>query len=275
MNKKIKVILALLFAGFSFYYTYKVSDIIKNNDPIMSEIRNKEKDIVVSKIESTVFDDEYLTGLNGCIIDEKNSYDKMKKNGHYNEELLVMKEDEINKNSDKYIIGGNKEKRNVSIILLENNESIEMFIKKNNIKIDYFLDGEYLSINAPKLIDINKYVNIYNYGRNGTYNKKYMVYDNAIINNNFSNESKYCLVTKKEKSILDLCTAYGMNTIKAALIKDDVLSTVKQELTNGKIFLIDNKNSDELKYSIKYILSKGYNIVHLEELLSTKKECNN
>ena len=79
MNKKIIVILALLFAGFSFYYTYKVSDIIKNNDPIMSEIRNKEKDIVVSKIESTVFDDEYLNGLNGCIIDEKNSYDKMKK----------------------------------------------------------------------------------------------------------------------------------------------------------------------------------------------------
>lgn len=274
MKKKLQIIGVLLFAGFSFYYTYRVSNIIRNNDPIMNEIKNKEKDIFVSKIESIVFNDEYLPGVNGCVIDEKNSYDKMKKIGHYNEELLVMKEDEVKEENNKFIIGGNKEKRNISIILLENSEAINMFALKNNIKLNYFLDSEYLSEQAPKLIDINKIINIYNYGRNKSYDSKYIIYDNAIINNNFSNESKYCLVTNKDKQILDLCTAYGMNTLNVQPIKEDILSTVKKELTNGKIFLIDSNNFEEIKMSIKYILSKGYNIVHLDELLSTKKECN-
>ena len=65
-----------------------------------------------------------------------------------------------------------------------------------------------------------------------------------------------------------------MKTIKIDIIKNDILTYIKTNLTNGKIFLIDSDNYDEIKLSIKYILSKGYNIVHLDELLSTKKDCN-
>ena len=95
MKKKLEVLGVLLFAGFSFYYTEKVSNLIRNNDPLMNEIRNNEGDMIVSKIEPVLLEDEYITGINGCQVDEKESYNKMKTVGHYKEELLVMKEEEI------------------------------------------------------------------------------------------------------------------------------------------------------------------------------------
>lgn len=274
MKKKLEVLGVLLFAGFSFYYTEKVSNLIRNNDPLMNEIRNNEGDMIVSKIEPVLLEDEYITGINGCQVDEKESYNKMKTVGHYKEELLVMKEDEIEEETDKYIIGGNREKRNVSIILLKNSEVINNFALKNNTKLNYFLDGEYIKTNAPKLIDISKIINIYNYGRNNSYSDKYIIYDNELIKTNFNNKSDYCLVTKKDINTLKTCTSSNMKTIKTDIIKNDILTYIKTNLTNGKIFLIDSDNYNEIKLSIKYILSKGYNIVHLDELLSTKKECN-
>ena len=68
MNKIIKVASILIFAGFSFFYTEKVTTIIKENDPIMKKIHEKEKEITVSKIEPIVMNDEYITGINGCKI---------------------------------------------------------------------------------------------------------------------------------------------------------------------------------------------------------------
>ena len=100
------------------------------------------------------------------------------------------------------------------------------------------------------------------------------MYDNKVIKTNFNNTSDYCLVTKKEPDILKTCTSNNMKVIKTEPIKNDILTYIKNNLFNGKIYLIDSDNYDEIKLSIKYILSKGYNIVHLDELLSTKKECN-
>ena len=120
MKDKVKVLGILLLAGFSFFYTKEVSKIIKNNDPIMKEIINVEDDMQVSKVDPIVLNDEYITGINGCKVDEVNSYNKMKDVGVFKEDLIVMKEDKI-KNKDLYIIGGNKKKRNVSIIFTDYN----------------------------------------------------------------------------------------------------------------------------------------------------------
>jgi len=64
-----------------------------------------------------------------------------------------------------------------------------------------------------------------------------------------------------------------MKTIKTNEIKEDILSTVKTTLENGKIFLINSSNLEEVKYSINYILSKGYKIVYLDELLDESNAC--
>ncbi len=273
MENKIKVLGILLLAGFSFFYTNKVTDIIKDNDPIMSKIKETKKDIVVSKIDPVIINDEYITGINGCIVDENESYNKMKNEGEYKEELLVMKEDEVKQFNDKYIIGGNKKKRNVSIILLDIDNKLDNYIKKNNISINYFLDGKYIVDNIDKIIGISKHSNIYNYGRNEKYTSKYIVYDNSIISTNLSNNSDYCLFKNKDKEGLKICSSYDMKSIKEEVINDDFLTYTKENLKNGKIYIYDNYNYEEIELSIKYILSKGYNIVLLDELLSESNNC--
>ena len=274
MKNKIKVLGIILLAGFSFFYTDKVTSIIKDNDPIMKRINESKKDIYVSKIDSIVINDEYITGLNGCIVDEENSYNKMKNVGEFKEELLVMKEDEIKEYDDKYIIGGNEEKRKVSIILLNNYPELNNYLKSNKIKINYFFNGEYIKDNLDSLIDLSKYSKIYNYGRNNSYSSKYIVYDNSVISLNFNNESIYCLFNEKQDKELKLCKSYNMKSIKGDFIKENILSYTKENLENGKIFIYDIDNTIDIKMSIKYILSKGYEIVYLDNLLDSKNNCN-
>lgn len=272
MRDKYKFLGVFLLALFSFYYTYKVSNIIKTNDPIMSRINNIEDTLIVSKIDPVIDDDMYLTGINGCIVNKEESYSKMKSNGEFNEDLIVMKEDKVNDNLNKYVVGGNKLNRKVSIILTKyDNDDINNFIKNSDIKINYFIDGNNIKNDISKLLNLTG--NIYNYGRNNEYINKYILYDNTLIKSNFSNESKYCLVTEKDINTLKLCSKYNMKTIYENPIEDNILSVVKDELSNGKIFLINSNNYEEVKYSINYILSKGYKIVYLDELLNEENDC--
>ena len=101
-----------------------------------------------------------------------------------------------------------------------------------------------------------------------------MLYHNNLIGMNGTNESKYCFTNDKNNETLKICNDYNMTTIKSDVIKDNVYKTIKDKLNNGVIFAVDSDNIDEIKVSINYILSKGYNIVSLEDLLSEKNSCN-
>ena len=256
---------------FSFYYTDKVSTIIKNNDPIMSRIDNIKDTLTVSKIDPIIYDDEYITGINGCVVNREESYKKMKNNGEYNQDLIVMKEDTIDDDYNKYVIGGPKQNRKVSIILTNYDSRINNFIKESNIDINYFIEGANIKKDIGKLIELQG--KIYNYGRNKKYTEKYILYDNSLIKSNFNNESNYCLVSEKDNNILEICSKYKMKTIKTNEIKENVLNYIKENLGNGEIFLINSDNYEEIKYSINYILSKGYKIVFLDELLDMSNNC--
>ena len=274
MNNKIKVLSILLLAGFSFFYTDKVTSIIKENDPIMKQIKDIEKDMVVSKTDRIITNDEYITGINGCVVDEKESYNNMKNSGEFKQDLVVMKEDNLKEKEKLYIIGGNKKKRNVSVVLLNIDKKVDEYIKTNKIKVNYFLDGKYIKDNIDKIIKISKYSNIYNFGRDREYSDKYIVYDNTVILNNFTNRSDYCLTSNKSDATLDLCSTYNMDTIKKDFISDNIVTYTKENLENGQIFVFDKYDYKELEIVFKYILSKGYNIVMLNELLSERVNCN-
>ena len=274
MNNKIKVLSILLLAGFSFFYTDKVTSIIKENDPIMKQIKDIEKDMIVSKTDRIITNDEYITGINGCVVDEKESYNNMKNSGEFKQDLVVMKEDNLKEKEKLYIIGGNKKKRNVSVVLLNIDKKVDKYIKTNKIKVNYFLDGKYIKDNIDKIIKISKYSNIYNFGRDREYSDKYIVYDNTVILNNFTNRSDYCLTSNKSDTTLDLCSTYNMDTIKKDFISDNIVTYTKENLENGQIFVFDKYDYKELEIVFKYILSKGYNIVMLNELLSERVNCN-
>ena len=281
MNNNIKkftqVFSILVLAGFSFFYTEKVTQIVRNNDPIMLKIKDAKKTISVAKIDPVINDDEYITGVNGCDIDVDKSYTKMKNVGEYKEELLVLSETVIDKKiKNKYIISGNKNEKNVSIVFIikdKVNNNIVNYLNSRKVNANFFIEGNYLSKNIVNIKELASNHSIYYLGTDGKYSDKYMIYNNNLININTKNESNYCITDKKDEKLLKLCTDYDMKTIKADYIENNILDTIKNNLTNGEIIVFNSEEEEEIKISINYILSKGYNIVSLNNLLNESNNC--
>lgn len=278
MLKKIfKISAVLLLVGFSFFYTEKVTMIARNSDPIMRAIKKEENNKKVSNVNPVINKDEYIMGINGCEIDVDKSYSKMRSVGEFKEELIVMKETSNDKDlTDKYVIGGNNKEKNVSLIFIVNKDidsKLTDYINDKNIKVNYFIDGKYLEENMITVKFLSENSNIYYLGENEEYSDENMLYHNNLISMNGSNEPKYCFTSDKDNNTLKLCNDYDMVTIKSDIIKDNIYKRIKDKLNNGVIFAIDSDNTDEIKVSINYILSKGYNIISLEDLLSEKNEC--
>ena len=278
MLKKIfKISAVLLLVGFSFFYTEKVTLIARNSDPIMRAIKKEESNKKVSNVNPVINNDEYIMGINGCEIDVDKSYSKMRSVGEFKEELIVMKETSNDKDlTDKYVIGGNNKEKKVSLIFIVNKDidsNLTNYINDKNLKVNYFIDGKYLEQNMITVKFLSENSNIYYLGENEEYSDENMLYHNNLISMNGSNEPKYCFTSDKDNNTLKLCNDYDMVTIKSDIIKDNIYKRIKDKLNNGVIFAIDSDNTDEIKVSINYILSKGYNIISLEDLLSEKNEC--
>lgn len=278
MLKKIfKISAVLLLVGFSFFYTEKVTLIARNSDPIMRAIKKEESNKKVSNVNPVINKDEYIMGINGCEIDVDKSYSKMRSVGEFKEELIVMKETSDDKDlTDKYVIGGNNKEKKVSLIFIVNKDidsNLTNYINDKNLKVNYFIDGKYLEENMITVKFLSENSNIYYLGENEEYSDENMLYHNNLISMNGSNEPKYCFTSDKDNNTLKLCNDYDMVTIKSDIIKDNIYKRIKDKLNNGVIFAIDSDNIDEIKVSINYILSKGYNIISLEDLLSEKNEC--
>ena len=278
MLKKIfKISAVLLLVGFSFFYTEKVTLIARNSDPIMRAIKKEESNKKVSNVNPVINNEEYIMGINGCEIDVDKSYSKMRGVGEFKEELIVMKETSNDKDlTDKYVIGGNNKEKKVSLIFIVNKDidsNLTNYINDKNLKVNYFIDGKYLEENMITVKFLSENSNIYYLGENEEYSDENMLYHNNLISMNGSNEPKYCFTSDKDNNTLKLCNDYDMVTIKSDIIKDNIYKRVKDKLNNGVIFAIDSDNIDEIKVSINYILSKGYNIISLEDLLSEKNEC--
>ena len=279
MIKKItKVTGIILLLGFSFFYTEKVTQIIKKKDPIMIKLNETKKDNYMQMIKPIIIDDEYIMGISGCEVDIEKSYNKMKRFGEYKDELIVMKEVENKNINDKYIISGNKLNKNVGIIiLLNNNTNKELinYIQNKKIKINYFVDHQYLEDNTAAIKFISENSNIYYLGKDKKYYDEYMLYANNLIEINSNNKSNLCLLNEKDKDMLKLCSDYNMKTIKTDIITNNILSNIKEKLSNGAIITIDSDDVDQIKVALNYITSKGYNMVTLDKLLNQKKLCNN
>ncbi len=278
MLKRIfKISAVLLLVGFSFFYTEKVTLIARNSDPIMRAIKKEESNKKVSNVNPVINNDEYIMGINGCEIDVDKSYSKMRSVGEFKEELIVMKETSNDKDlTDKYVIGGNNKEKKVSLIFIVNKDidsNLTNYINDKNLKVNYFIDGKYLEENMITVKFLSENSNIYYLGENEEYSDENMLYHNNLISMNGSNEPKYCFTSDKDNNTLKLCNDYDMVTIKSDIIKDNIYKRIKDKLNNGVIFAIDSDNIDEIKVSINYILSKGYNIISLEDLLSEKNEC--
>ena len=78
MKRIIKVIVISLFTVFSFYYTNRVIDLSKDEDPIMQEIKNQRNLNEIEPVNGIIEQNTITVGKSGKIVDVETSYEKMK-----------------------------------------------------------------------------------------------------------------------------------------------------------------------------------------------------
>ncbi len=256
---------------FSFFYTSKTVSVISEKDELMIKIKENESNYNVKPIESMINDNTIIPGINGKKVNINKSYNNMKKIGIYNPNYLiydiVYPKERLKK--DKYIISGNNKINKVSFIFIINDisniDSIINILKKENIKSDFFITNNFINNN----INLTSYLvnNGFSINYYGDYSSSDFIINNTIIKNNLKQKNIYCYLENKNDKYLDICKLNGNYTIiPNIIIKNNMLSKIKKEIKNGSIISIYSNDISELLLTIKYVKSKGYNIVKLDEI---------
>ncbi len=268
--KLIKIIGLLCLFCLTFFYTEKVINVTMNQDEIMIKIKELSNSTNYHPTNASIINNTIIPGNVGKYIDEEASYKAMKKIGYFEPSLAIYKdiypEISIYNNYHKYIIKGNTQNKNISLIYILNNNTIDNILKianKYQIKINIFIDSTYLNDNIS-IIDNIKNHEIYNYGNNGFYSKDNLIISNNIINHKANNKAIFCLFLEENAQSIENCASNKMFSV--IVNKNDSYNNLKSALYNGRIYLITN--TQELDNVINYILDKGYNIVPLSELIT-------
>ena len=259
MKTYLKYIMVLFFTLFSFYYTDKVIELSNYNNTILTSINDYASAYDKECNEGEINEDGIILGLSGISIDKNKSYSNMKGIG-FKKELLEYKESKciLNKddNKDKYIIRGNKYNNKVSLVFDLN--TFEYYKKIINIENSEDVEFNYL----VNINNINKLDN----------------YENILVKTNSNNikefkkklNSFYC-VKYDSFDVLKYCKKESVNSIKMInYIDNNLLLNTKKILDKGVIIYIreNSNNLNELLATIRYVKSRGYSIVSIDELLS-------
>ena len=272
MNKIFKTIGLLGLVIFSFFYTNKTVTVLKENDEIMIKIKENIDKYNIDVKEANIDNDTIIPGINGLKVNINKSYEKMKKMGIYNSKYLVYDviypKERLKNNRNKYIISGNNKNNNVSLLFIVNDVNmLDKTIKiLNNYKIksDFFITDSFINKNGYLFNYIKN--NGFNLNYYGDYSSSDFITNNTIIKNNFKNNN-FCYLENKNKEYLNICTLNKNYTIIPSLIiKNNMLSKVKSNIKKGSLISIYISDISELDLTIKYIKSKGYNIVTLNEI---------
>ncbi len=248
---------------FSFFYTDKVINIINKKDPLMVEITKQKDKYKVEPTEAIITENTVIPGIEGKEIDVNKSYEKMKTEGVFREQSIIYNKvtptNSISNNKDKYIIKGNNNKQEVSIIVIvDKNNTIDKIYNIDNITL--FIDSKYLTIDNLNKI---KSKDIYSYGNKGVYNNELLLSDNTLIKRKNNKVPLYCLSKEKNEDTLNICNNNDMYVVIPNIVGD--LLNIKKSLSKGSIILLEDLNNINL--IIRYINSKGYQIVPLSTLL--------
>lgn len=255
---------------FGFFGVDKVVNIKKDNDLLMQTIKEKKESYSIEPIEAIVNNDTIIPGKNGKKININSSYNNMKKLGEFNDVFFVYDEvkpdTKLKNNYDKYIISGNKSKKEIALVFDSDDRylnDILNILKINDIKANFLIDGLWGENNIETIDRIGKHNDFINKGYNNEYSEITLLYTNGIINK--FNHSSFCFLEEKNKDVINLCKSKKMGTILSVGI--NFKDYTKINLENGKILYLKIKDIKQLNLLIKYIKQKGYKIVTLKELL--------
>ena len=273
MKKLFKIFGIITFLCFSFFYTDRVMNVISDKDPLKQEIINLSNNYKLSSNEAVVSGDTIIPGSNGREVNIDKSYKKMRTGNVFNDKLLVFNviypEYKLKDNMDKYIINGNINKKEISIVFIINNDNnidkIISILDNKKVVSNLFIEYNYLFNNINKIKKYNNH-NIYSYSDKYTYDT--LIIGNNIITRTMNNKPIYCLSKTKNKDNINVCSYSNMYTIIPSI--NGGYNDIKSNLSNGNIILLDTSINtvNELNLIINFINSKGYDIVSLDKLLS-------
>lgn len=278
IKKLLRPFLIILLVGFSFFYTDKSVDLIRESDPLMKQIKNTNYKYQQEPKNAKIEGDTIVPGITGKEIDYDETYTRMKNYGTYNEALTTLKEIKpdlsIDDIYDKFIISGNEEKKSISLVFkveeTTNINQIVNLLNKENIKATFFIDGIYLEKNYNNLHSLLSHeLEILSY--NNTYDPITFASSLSYLSSITNKDAKYCYAEYDNKEVIELCQKFKMHTIIPTIqVKKNPYTEIKDKLTNSAIISIPINNLiiDETKVAIDYLKTKGYTFKTLEDLLS-------
>lgn len=281
LKKTGKLLSLLLLLTLSFIYTDKVFSTARKNDPVMKKVLSYKNNNYVKAVEPVIKKDELTVGAEGYKVNEKQSYKNMKADNKFDADKIVyekkLPKTSISNNYDYYIKKGNPKKNYVSIIIKvkegKNLSEILNFVAKNNISINFFVDGTWLLKNVDQAFSINNLnCEIYNLGYNLEYDKSNITNTNNLIESITLKDAKFCLNESKNDEYKKICKYKKMHSILPSLISPSY-SELKKGLSNGIIISYDEDDFDSSMFSIykNVITSRGYEIKPLSKLVSEKR----
>lgn len=267
---------------FSFYYTEKSIELVRNVDPIMKQIKITSEKYQITAQDAKIVGDKITPGTAGREIDYEESYSKMKQYGAYNEALTVFKETiptiSIEDYYDKFIVSGNSERKSVALVFtLSSKQDISKILSTlttKNIPATFFVDGLYMENNLStitKLLDYELELLSYDNKYEEIYFKNAINYLNSLTNKT----AKYCYANYDNKEVIELCSKLKLHTIIPTIsVKSSPYKEIKDKIMNAAIISlpVSQAVNEELSTVIEYIIQKGYTFLTLEELLSESQE---
>lgn len=279
MKRFFEILGFLSLVCFSFFYTEKTIDVVKEVDDIMITLKEQAPKYQV-KAENAKIDGKFMTpGISGKIVNLQKSYEEMKHYGKFHPNLLVYDkvspEISIKNRYDKYIQTGNPKNRQVSFLFVVdekgNPSPIIEILKEKKVTGTFFIDGSWLEKNQNELVSlIEGKFTVGNYSYRGDYGHESFVWIDTIIKRVGGQKQSYCLVEKENKKALSTCKLQKDYTIYPNIImKENPYSELTEQVESGSIVLmrLDAQVKKELPLMITYLKQKGYEIVNLEQLL--------
>lgn len=266
----------------SFWYTDQTAMVVREKDPLMISIKEYKQKESLEVTEAFIEKDQMIPGIHGMEIDIEKSYQKMREIGYFDPDFFVYKEVYpkylTQHHMDKYIISGNKQKDEVSLLFLINEntnpkqvEQILRILDKKNIHVDFFLDGFFLENNNDIVYQIKEKKHfIGNLSYENDYNHPSFLWLDAVIKRLNNENTGYCLVEKQNKMALNLCSMYKNHTIIPSMVIDEnPYSIVKKNILPGNLIALEINHAliEELPVIIDYIHFKGYQISLLQDHL--------
>jgi peptidoglycan/xylan/chitin deacetylase (PgdA/CDA1 family) len=279
MKKFFQVLGFIVLFIFSFYYTEKTVSVVKEYDDIMIKIKEKSEEYNLNSTDAVIDGNTIIPGLSGRKIDINKSYNRMRRYGKYDENLLIYKNvlpsKTVKNNYNHYIISGSKEKKEVSLIFIVRRKTdiknILKILDVYGIKANFFIDYNWLEDNNDLFLDlVRKDHLIGNLGDNMRYTESSLAWIDTVIKRVGKQKDRFCYTEKFDEKKLNTCLANKNYMIKPSIKTNEYpYKDIKNSIKKGSIvsFEVNNNLNREIINIIEYIKSKDLEIVTLDKII--------